>query len=231
MLPGRGAGRFPPVFTLASERSVRAVDTAVVRDRHSADNAVGEFEGPFLSQILITFRESADVLSSHLEKLKALNDKNNLLKSEIRAELVKGESVQCMQKRLKAALSCLAHRVEGAIVSKLLRESRCPTADELGITSISHIEKSISGRGDYEGVFTKEQKEAVEHRWNDLKAELGWSGKHFRSIKHLKDFGTPEFAHKCFDMDAIQEAVTEESLEPEVAEMCQELIEIFKNLQ
>lgn len=70
------------------------------------------------------------------------------------------------------------HRVEGAIVGKLSREVGCPTFGALGITLISHIEKCISGK-DHEDVFTQEQKEAIEHRWNDLKAELHWSGKHF----------------------------------------------------
>lgn len=57
-------------------------------------------------------------------------------------------------------------------------EVGCPTFGALGITLISHIEKCISGK-DHEDVFTQEQKEAIEHQWNDLKAELHWSGKHF----------------------------------------------------
>ena len=122
----------------------------------------------------------------------------------------------------------LAYTLDKTLVDKLLEESGCPSADELGITWISQVQKAILRKRNYDDILDEQQRKVVEQRWNELKEELGWSEKHYRWVKWLKKQGTPSAFDPEFD---VADAVTELSiLDPEIASICEELIKVYKNL-
>ena len=122
----------------------------------------------------------------------------------------------------------LAYTLDKALVDKLLKESGCPSADELGITWISQVQKAILGKRNYDDIFDEEQRKAVEQRWDELKEELGWSSKHYQWLKWLKKQGTPSAYDPEFDVANTDTKLSQ--LDPEIANICEELIKVYKKL-
>lgn len=123
----------------------------------------------------------------------------------------------------------LAYALDKALVDKLLEESGCPSADELGISWISEVQNGIRGKRRYDDIFDEQQRKVVGQRWDELKEELGWSDKHFLWLKWLKKRGTPSAYDPEFDVADTDTKLSK--LDPEIADICEELIKVYKKLQ
>ena len=122
----------------------------------------------------------------------------------------------------------LAYTLDKALVDKLLEESGCPSADELGITWISQVQKAILGKRNYDDIFDEQRRKDVKQRWDELKEELGWSNEHYQWLKWLKKLGTPSAYDPEFDVSDIDTKLSQ--LDPEIAYICKELIKVYKKL-
>lgn len=59
---------------------------------------------------------------------------------------------------------------------------------KLAIFTIDHLEKAIDEEERFTDVFPREDdRKTTEDRWNELKADIGWEGRHYRELEMLKD--------------------------------------------
>lgn len=150
-----------------------------------------------------------------------MEDENEVLKRKI-LDLEK-EFRKLGEDKESLIIGQLAFAVDQAVMKRVLQDIR---GSDRFIFSISDMEKAILGKEYYEDVFTDEEKKLIKRRWNELKAQLGWKGKHYRCVKEWK---SPQLQSEI-DVDEMQQALSEVPLQPAMKTDCMELLEMLKRL-
>ena len=132
----------------------------------------------------------------------------------------------------KLLLGQQAFKLDRALLDKVLKDSKCESAEDLQLYYIKDMEDAINCIGHYASVFEDDERRRVELCWCKLRAKLGWNDKHYRTLRNLKhqrrDVAHPEFSIKEM-MDAIGKM--SESLSEKDKEICDEFIEMLDKLQ
>ena len=126
----------------------------------------------------------------------------------------------------------LAFETRNAIIDKVLTGLVDPDAF---ITCVKDLEKAIRVEPDYDDVFkTEEYRKLAESRWEQLKLEFGWTGRHSRYIQNLIDeYYVPLIKPKIDEiLKIIKEGLADGSFEVHVkeVEIFTELIKMYETL-
>ena len=171
-----------------------------------------------LAEALVDLRDLTKKLSARVEELE---DEHEELKRKISDLEKRFQELQEDEQRLITGQ--LAFAVDQAVMNRVLKDIG---VSGRSIFSIGDMEKAISSEEYYEDVFTDEEKKFAEQRWNELKAQLGWKGKHYRCVKELK---SPRLRGEV-DVEKMQQALTKLSLQPAMKAVCMEFLDMLKQL-
>ena len=132
------------------------VDHSLWEDLEQESNIYGsglwESNCEDISNTLCSLRS---LTSRLIDKANETAPQNKLLKEEILNLDKRVRTLEAEHQTLVAVQ--LVFMVNRALLDRVLKDTRCPTADDLKIYSIKSMEKAIEGTKYYKGVFTEEQ--------------------------------------------------------------------------
>lgn len=181
-----------------------------------------------LSQLEKLISELVDIVNRNLKEKMALEKQVRCFQEDLADLRKKVKELEGSDQKL--LLGQLAFKLDRALLDKVLKDSKCESAEDLYY--IKDMEDAINCVGHYASVFEDDERRRVELCWRKLRAKLGWKDKHYRTLRNLKrqrhDVAHPEFSIKEM-MDAIGKM--SESLSEKDKEICDEFIEMLDELQ
>lgn len=169
-----------------------------------------------------------------MDKLKRVEDQNSSIDSQMkqlsdRYKLLEQRVKRLEESRLKSMEVQLAFQIYQAIIHYVLSNT---DPEQEHICTIGDMEKALRGKSNFADIFnTEDDKQKAELKWEELKRELNWSGKHFRYLKKFEDFhmqlGDPGL---LFESQAIKHALENDTLEIQEKELFADCFRIFEKL-
>ena len=205
---------------------VDSVSRSINEDLCEEIQSSHEWQGTcaFLVEVVFELRTLTDKLMVKVDDVKEENVK-------LRKELSDHEQrLQVLEiNRNKLFAGRLAFMMDKALLDRVLRDSRCASADERMINSIKSMEKAMRGEYPYGSVFNEEEKLRVQQQWLGLKKRLGWTADHDLGLRELKKQRL-ESAHPTASVDVMKAALQKISLAPKKKKVCMDFVQFLSTL-
>ena len=186
-----------------------------------------------LFEIFVDYIEILDTKIQDLEdqtldikqQVQQLDDRLKLLEDRFKKPKEEHE-----EERMTSMVGQLAHEIDKEVLHHVL--SDLIDVNEKHVYGISNMEKAIKGKRNYNDILEHEDDRLrARKKWDDLKTDLGWEGKHFRYLKYLRQFCLRDDPQADFDPEVIKQALEIGSLKGPVIVDGQDKILLEKCLE
>lgn len=159
--------------------------------------------------------------------MEALASENVELKAGVEELKVEVNKLKSNQQHL--IVGQIAFLVDEAILRYVMNGIDDP--NNRWIYTISHLEKAIKREEQFADALSDNERETASDRWKKLKSNLGWQGKHYRSLKHLKK-KCLDFAHPTVDESELKEAIDKVCFHDyDLKTICNEFFDMLKKIR
>ena len=219
----------------------------ILKEHDSASDATPSWETSCKSfvEVVCALYDTVDVLidklkqtNDELTKVKQTNDELTKKLAEVTKTLQELRRKHAMLEEIeqKLVVGQIAFEIDKLVLEVVLKG--IGSRQGLGIFNIGAMEKAIKKKDNYSDAFKSEaERQKVAMRWNTLKSNIRWEGRHYRYIRELKDLRLNN-AHPKMDAETMRKALAQlhrsENITTEMMDMCEEfliMMEIIPELE